>query len=321
MKKLITILFAALSISSYAQNSFPTSNAIWNYKVNASDMFSDQSGERSIYYTICGDTVINGNICNKLYTTLDTVICGYNLKQLLGYFRQDEQKIYFAPYGYTENSFGREFLLYDFGLSIGDTVFIEYGFRYYLWSQNSYPRDYYLFMDYYPMDIGLIVSDIEIDNGIKKIILNGYEAEGDIWYEGIGSPYGLFNAGKVQALDGYFFDFSLNCFKHNDTVKYLNNLECTKCFCKAFIGIKKEKIDTETIKIFPNPIDDILSIRAFSNELINSIEIMDLNGKTINQHIVNAKEFELNISDLTSGYYLINIITNQSTHIKKIIKR
>ena len=48
---------------------------------------------------------------------------------------------------------------------------------------------------------------------------------------------------------------------------------------------------------------------------------MDLNGKTMNQHSVNAEECELNISDLTSGYYLINIITNKSTHIKKIIKK
>jgi len=319
MKRIIILLFTAFSISSYAQNTFPTSNAIWNYKVSASDMFSEQSGNGNVYYTICGDTIMNDMLHYKLYTTLDTVICGENLEQLLGCFRQDGQKIYFAPY-YEAYSiypayFEPEFLLYDFGVSIGDTVSIEYGFRYYFWRHGNYQKNYHHFMD----DINnrlLIVSNIEIEDGIKRITLgNGY----DIWHEGIGSIFGLFNAGKMEATDGYSFSFSLNCFKENDTVKYINNPECNKCFCKGFVAIKEEKIDIENINFFPNPAKDILNINS-NNKQIESIEIFDMYGKLIlskqNCNLMNS----IDISYFASSIYILKINTDDSMFVHKFVK-
>jgi hypothetical protein len=76
------------------------------------------------------------------------------------------------------------------------------------------------------------------------------------------------------------------------------------------------------ILIFPNPADDILIIHSSNNELINSIEIMDITGKVIDKHILNAEKYELSISDLKPAFYLVKIITNNnSIYTKKIIKK
>jgi hypothetical protein len=325
MKKLSLLLLSfALYASVWAQNNFPTSNAIWNYSVSASDLFSSQNGTKNIYYTICGDTVIDGNVYYKLYTTLDTVLCGDNLKYFLGLFRQDGQKVYFTPYhrlNYPYSDYlGTEHLLYDFGVSIGDTVHIDYGFRYYFW-QDNYGRqgDYHSFTEYEPIDKQLIVSNIEMgEDGMKKIYLEStgeYGYEYDIWYEGMGSPLGLFRSGEMHGvLDGYDFGFSLKCFKHNDIVKYVDNSDCNKCFCQNYVNIQENTINK--IKIYPNP--TIGELRVSGDKLhLDCIEIFDVYGRKQESRKRKAEDgMVLDISPLQSGIYFLKI----DNQIVKIIK-
>ncbi|GHV34397.1 hypothetical protein FACS1894178_1820 [Bacteroidia bacterium] len=57
-----------------------------------------------------------------------------------------------------------------------------------------------------------------------------------------------------------------------------------------------------------------------NNEFINSIEIINDEGKTIKKQVVNAEKIDLDISDLKASNYLIKIVTKNSTHIKKWLK-
>jgi hypothetical protein len=312
MKKLIFILTLCVATSAFAQNSFPTSNAIWNYTVSAEDYYGNR-GERNVYYTIYGNTIVNDYTYNKLYTTFDTIMCGDNLGEFIGGFRQDGQKVYFRPNN------GEEFLLYDFGVSVGDTISIDYNFRYYFWRHNNYKAGYHDFMDY--MSKTFIISNIEIENEIKKIYLHATDGYDDVWYEGIGSPYGFFNAGEIKINDGYSFEFSLNCLKHNNTVKYLNNLECNKCFCKNYIDIKEETIDTEAMNIFPNPTKNILNIETSENIEIKSINIYNIDGKFIEKNRYNYfGKVEFNVRNLKAGSYILNIETSKGNFNQIIIK-
>jgi len=311
--------------SALAQNSFPTSNAIWNYKVTASDWFSGKQGERNVYYTICGTDTINDIVYSKLYTTFDTIICGENLGQFLGYFRQNGEKIYFLPYVYYfepgygwRSEFGSEFLLYDFGLSIGETIDLDYGFYYRFWNNDKIKHE---FIEQYKR---LIVNNIYIVNG-KKVIDLGE----DIWYEGIGSIFGLFHKG-MPALDGYSFGFILNCFKYNDTVKYLNNSDCNKCFCKNYVDIKEHIKDFDNINIYPNPTTG--ELRIMNYELRNAtpigvssakiimnyeLQLFDATGRMQNAEckMQNGK-IVIDISHIQSGIYFLKI-DNQTFKIIK----
>ncbi|MFM9987640.1 T9SS type A sorting domain-containing protein [Flavobacterium sp.] len=76
------------------------------------------------------------------------------------------------------------------------------------------------------------------------------------------------------------------------------------------------------IAIFPNPTTGIVNIKNEANLLIESIDISDINGRTIK--VVSPKNIsniEVNISDLTSGVYFMNIKTNEGSTIKKIVKQ
>lgn len=75
------------------------------------------------------------------------------------------------------------------------------------------------------------------------------------------------------------------------------------------------------ISVYPNPATNVVNISNADNININNIEIVDINGRVIK--VVTPKTIstiEINISDLTSGVYFMNIKTNEGSTTKKIIK-
>ncbi|HOZ30377.1 MAG TPA: M14 family zinc carboxypeptidase [Bacteroidales bacterium] len=79
-------------------------------------------------------------------------------------------------------------------------------------------------------------------------------------------------------------------------------------------------IDSECIKIFPNPIDDKFFIQS-SKELINSIKIIDITGKTsYYQQNINSNYCTANTSHLSSGIYFLEINLLNQTIVEKLIK-
>jgi hypothetical protein len=73
--------------------------------------------------------------------------------------------------------------------------------------------------------------------------------------------------------------------------------------------------------VTPNPANDIIAVANSNNILINSIKIVDLNGRVVKQiNVNNVANTQINVSDMTSGIYFMNIISDQGTVTKKIIK-
>ena len=70
---------------------------------------------------------------------------------------------------------------------------------------------------------------------------------------------------------------------------------------------------TNTSSVYPNPANDIITIE---NE--GTIEIIDMNGRTIKTKVTNGKE-QINISDLPEGNYIIKVSNETSTNSEKII--
>ena len=75
--------------------------------------------------------------------------------------------------------------------------------------------------------------------------------------------------------------------------------------------------DLLDIRLYPNPVSDILTITAKEN--INSIVIYDINGKQI-LSIENPSE-RVDVSELKPAVYLIKIITDSGVSNKKLIKK
>tara|TARA_B110000037_G_scaffold56318_1_gene68834 strand:- start:1212 stop:2372 length:1161 start_codon:yes stop_codon:yes gene_type:complete len=75
--------------------------------------------------------------------------------------------------------------------------------------------------------------------------------------------------------------------------------------------------NVNNLKIYPNPSSDFLTIQ--SNNLINPISIYDITGKLIIQNIGNAKEINIDISNLRSGLYFIKSSSINSSFMRSFL--
>jgi len=73
--------------------------------------------------------------------------------------------------------------------------------------------------------------------------------------------------------------------------------------------------------VSPNPANTTININSSNNALINGAEIVDMNGRTVKTATYNGvSDAQINISDLSSGVYMINLASDQGKTTKKIIK-
>ena len=74
--------------------------------------------------------------------------------------------------------------------------------------------------------------------------------------------------------------------------------------------------------MFPNPANNVVSISNTESIFVNSINVTDVNGRIVlsnNYDAVSAAQ--LNISELTSGIYFVNINTTEGSVTKKLMKK
>ena len=74
--------------------------------------------------------------------------------------------------------------------------------------------------------------------------------------------------------------------------------------------------------MYPNPVANELNIVAKTNNTINAISIVDMNGRTVkNSNDAGMNNTSVNVSDLNAGVYFVTIETNEGTGTSKFIKK
>lgn len=73
------------------------------------------------------------------------------------------------------------------------------------------------------------------------------------------------------------------------------------------------------LKIYPNPVSDMLNIDSESK--IKSLTIFDQSGKSVLNESINAQKANINISRLTTGTYIVTAQTENGLQSAKIIKK
>lgn len=82
--------------------------------------------------------------------------------------------------------------------------------------------------------------------------------------------------------------------------------------------------DIENVKVFPNPASDEITISNIQNTSLKSVELYSVIGKLNTRILVenNIKNLDVNISNLTSGIYLLKLNNEEgSSKIQKLIVR
>ena len=84
------------------------------------------------------------------------------------------------------------------------------------------------------------------------------------------------------------------------------------------LSVKEEK--RNTLKIFPNPVNDILYVK-FPDEIEQSvITIYNILGKVVLQKIITKSDFSVDVSSMASGLYMLHLNSKTSSKIFKFIK-
>ena len=77
-------------------------------------------------------------------------------------------------------------------------------------------------------------------------------------------------------------------------------------------------IGDEAFSVYPNPIKDIIEIRAA--QAVQHVRIHDLTGKEVLRAAPNQAHFTLNTSALGKGVYLLSVVSDGSESTAKLVK-
>lgn len=90
--------------------------------------------------------------------------------------------------------------------------------------------------------------------------------------------------------------------------------DATDCRSKV---LSLENIDLDTnIVFYPNPVNDILSIKLSEGLNLQEVKVYSLSGK----NVMESNKSTLDFSRLSKGFYLVKIITDKGVSGKRIIK-
>ncbi|MCZ4410637.1 T9SS type A sorting domain-containing protein [Cryomorphaceae bacterium 1068] len=89
------------------------------------------------------------------------------------------------------------------------------------------------------------------------------------------------------------------------------------------LSVANQKKGRDSFKVFPNPASSVLNIEKSDNsKSISEIAILNLNGMLIKQFNINQRklEYQIDISSLNQGLYILKIITPKNSYNERFVK-
>lgn len=300
------LLFGVILLQiSFSQNyvHFPTNSANWNC------LFWHQ-WQPDIYYLTNyqyiqqGDTILKGKNYHKIFCKETD---SPNSSFFIGGIREDSLKqIFFFPASIHINNPGThsfpndttEHLLYSFNnLHIGDSLAIN----------TSYTK-----IKVTSIDSVLLGMNYRKRYGIQ----NGRLFFGnEYWIEGIGSTKDLLSPFTEE----FEWKYYTLCYSDINTY-YINSPNgMDSCHYSKPLGVSDN--EATSIKVYPNPVNDILNIvTPFDDTKINA-NIYNIQGQLLLEKTILTKQTELDISNLNSGIYFLQIKAGNEKIMTRFIKK
>lgn len=290
MKKL-TFVFLLLFPLSLISQEFAPVGALWHYTqwtINP-EVISFKTIES------VSDTSIDGTPCRKLIEVeryIDTIGTTTHFM-----YSHNDSVFFFAD---------EEFhLLYDFGAITGDTIFLDY------------------FQTFNGSPLKMIIDStgiVDVSGEQRKIQFiscgDGIVIEfGQHVISGIGNTWFMF-----PTLDGTI-NGPLRCYQDNDTPLYLSPFHNSGGWnsedCEEIITSIEETNSSFELTVFPNPTKDEINIRGLKQKA--RYILRNNQGKLVKQgYTIPSSRIE--VSELPSGIYIIEIVGDGNQFAKKIYK-
>lgn len=85
------------------------------------------------------------------------------------------------------------------------------------------------------------------------------------------------------------------------------------------ITLSTSEIQLSNISIYPNPTSNIVFVEGLTSDF--NYKVFDIQGRTINDGIINNQNNQVQLTNLNSGVYFIKIFDDNTSVTKKIIKQ
>ena len=310
MKKLyflIILSFVAAKFRSQTYFPFPTDSADWynslTCQLASCPSTSPKAPDELMQF---GDTVINTKTYRKLYNKQSS--------SLHSFYREFNKRIYSKyPLGGTFGNDTAEFVLYDFNLNVGDTVYIKVPTSWSVVCPATLKR------------VIATISSTVLPSGTHKTF-DFQTISGTCcpmppfkWIEGVGSDVGL-----LYNLNYYYWSICLSNpgpYQINLVCNFRNGVSYYSNGC-TITGLNTlTNIASENVNVFPNPNSGQQNVNVIATENIKSLSIKDVLGKEVKFiSNINSKEYNADLNSLSNGVYLITIRLDNKTVSRRLIK-
>lgn len=283
-RHLIYLYLLCLFSTSITAQSMLDENNLWYYR----------TGFFSYVYTsimrVGSDTIID----NTLYKTMefgDTSLTYWSTSSLY-FIRETAEKEVFMY-----QSPGEESKLYDFNMTVGDTIFFREGCFYYVTAVDS---------------VEMLDSSMR-----KRIQLSSPGLFNDpmTWIEGMGciefNPFFLDYICTTDQVAG------ISCY-YNNGEQLFGHESGISCYYTTTSVQNLEK--ENTIRIFPNPATDHLYFTIEEDQFqINTVQIFNTSGQKVITADMSINNSSLDISTLNQGIYILLLETTEGKQFSKRI--
>lgn len=117
-------------------------------------------------------------------------------------------------------------------------------------------------------------------------------------------PTAAFGLGDIVSNSaGIFFDFNEPIYTNTATTEV--------------VALGTSKFAYNNVTLYPNPVTDHLNIMVSSGDL-TAVRVYDLNGREIN---IKKSASSVDVSALSAGIYIVNVVTTEGTSKHRIIKK
>jgi len=311
MKNLTLLILSFLSLNGFAQKSFAPLGAQWSYE-GKSEWNADIQNcvGNHLLYVVEEEPLIDGKDCSLIRayhsSNLD-LNWNYTGDSLIIWEENDQ--VYFLQ----DSS---QYLLFDFGAELGDTII-----RYDPYNLGVFSGTYYADSVTTPNKMEMVVSEIseiQVSGELRKVQTVTHLDPDTALYpfdeilEGIGSVSelfsGLFLFTTANGCDGRLVCYQNDVIDHQ-TINSFNHPGCIR------LPESVEENGKSRISIYPNPLTSELNLLTDLNSY--HLKIFDVKGSTL---LSRSNQNRLDTDQLSPGMYWLQIFSDRGMQIIKFVK-
>ena len=155
-----------------------------------------------------------------------------------------------------------------------------------------------------------------VDAGIVRSLDRGASGHGQV---------GTIRAIVIDDLSGFHegdkpaVRFKLKNATMLDGQGHAINIKGSELVIPIEVGNKNVALKDEDVKMFPNPTSDFAEFYLNGYNTIQSIRILDMRGREVRiLQNVNSKQTRIDMSELTNGLYMAEVMTEKGRVVKKL---